>query len=182
MQENKIVKNDILDFKKYLINMERSARTIDKYCRDVGAFIQYLAPGKLVTREIVIGYKSYLQGAYKISSANSMLAALNCFFHYKNWDRYRVSQFKVQRHLMGGEERRLTKEEYARLVTTALHMVILLNMYLSSTCIFTCHCLLIRLNWSICSFMHSTALASDWSMMHCSISIWHWIRISCSFL
>ncbi len=64
----------------------------------------------------------------------------------------------------------------------ALHRVILLNMYLSSTCIFTCHCLLIRLNWSICSFMHSTALASDWSMMHCSISIWHWIRISCSFL
>ena len=30
MQENKIIKNDILDFKKYLINMERSARTIDK--------------------------------------------------------------------------------------------------------------------------------------------------------
>ena len=122
MQENEIGRSDIPGFRKYLINMERSARTIDKYCRDVGAFIQYLAPGKLVTREMVIGYKSYLQGAYKISSANSMLAALNCFFHYKNWDRYRVSQFKVQRHLMGGEERRLTKEEYARLVTTALHM------------------------------------------------------------
>ena len=101
MQENEIVRADILGFRTYLINMERSARTIDKYCRDVGAFIQYLAPGKLVTRETVIEYKSYLQGAYKISSANSMLAALNCFFHYKNWDRYRVSQFKVQRRLMG---------------------------------------------------------------------------------
>ena len=122
MQENEIGKSDIPGFRKYLINMERSARTIDKYCRDVGAFIQYLAPGKLVTRETVIEYKSYLQGAYKISSANSMLAALNCFFHYKNWDRYRVSQFKVQRRLMGGEERRLSKEEYARLVTTALHL------------------------------------------------------------
>lgn len=122
MQENKIIKNDILDFKKYLINMERSARTIDKYCRDVAAFIQYLSPGEMVTREKVIEYKGYLQGSYKVSSANSMLAALNCFFHYKNWDRYRVSQFKVQRHLMGGEERRLTKEEYARLVTTALYL------------------------------------------------------------
>ena len=122
MQENEIVRADILGFRTYLINMERSARTIDKYCRDVGAFIQYLAPGKLVTRETVIEYKSYLQGAYKISSANSMLAALNCFFHYKNWARYRVSQFKVQRRLMGGEERRLSKEEYARLVTTALHL------------------------------------------------------------
>lgn len=80
MQENEIGRSDIPGFRKYLINMERSARTIDKYCRDVGAFIQYLAPGKLVTREMVIGYKSYLQGAYKISSANSMLAALNCFF------------------------------------------------------------------------------------------------------
>lgn len=93
MQENKIVKADILGFRTCLLNMERSARTIDKYCRDVGAFIQYLAPGKLVTREKAMEYKGYLQGAYKISSANSMLAALNCFFHYKNWDRYRVSQF-----------------------------------------------------------------------------------------
>ena len=54
MQENEIVRADILGFRTYLINMERSARTIDKYCRDVGAFIQYLAPGKLVTRETVI--------------------------------------------------------------------------------------------------------------------------------
>ena len=65
MQENEIVRADILGFRTYLINMERSARTIDKYCRDVGAFIQYLAPGKLVTRETVIEYKSYLQGDRK---------------------------------------------------------------------------------------------------------------------
>ena len=35
MQENEIVRADILGFRTYLINMERSARTIDKYCRDV---------------------------------------------------------------------------------------------------------------------------------------------------
>ena len=79
----------------------------------------YAGASQCVTKEVVIGYKRHLQETYKITSANSMLAALNCFFHFKGWDDCRVGLFKVQRQLMGSEDRKLTKEEYKRLIKAA---------------------------------------------------------------
>ena len=112
MEGNVIARSDLTEFKNYLRDRERSVRTIDKYCRDVAAFMGYAGASQCVTKEVVIGYKRHLQETYKITSANSMLAALNCFFHFKGWDDCRVGLFKVQRQLMGSEDRKLTKEEY----------------------------------------------------------------------
>ena len=119
MEGNVIARSDLTEFKNYLRDRERSVRTIDKYCRDVAAFMGYAGASQCVTKEVVIVYKRHLQETYKITSANSMLAALNCFFHFKGWDDCRVGLFKVQRQLMGSEDRKLTKEEYKRLIKAA---------------------------------------------------------------
>ena len=119
MGKNVISKSDMPKFRYYLWDLERSAGTIDKYCRDVAAFIRFTGAGADVTKALVLEYKMYLQEGYKITSANSMLAALNCFFHYKGWDDCRVSLFKVQRCLMASEDRKLTRKEYETLVRAA---------------------------------------------------------------
>ena len=49
-----------------------------------------------------------------------MLIALNRYFVFMGWDECRVKVLKVQKRLFREESRNLTKEEYSRLVETAL--------------------------------------------------------------
>ena len=66
-------------FEQALREEEKSRATIEKYCRDVKAFLGYAGEGAAITKETVIGYKNWLGEHYEISSANSMLAALRKF-------------------------------------------------------------------------------------------------------
>ena len=74
----------LADFQRYLQDEERSPATVDKYLRDVKAFVKYLdrmggnrkgdaAAGiKDLDKEKVREYKQFLKEQYKITSANSM--------------------------------------------------------------------------------------------------------------
>ncbi len=97
---------------------ERSAATIEKYIRDVRHFAEYAAQ-QSVCKALVLEYKECLAKEYALSSANSMLAALNTFFRVVGWDDCCVKQFKLQRQTYLPEEKELTKSEYMRLVSTA---------------------------------------------------------------
>ena len=55
-----LTKEIISDFKEYLILEERSRATVEKYIRDVKAFLAF-ANGAEITKEVVIEYKKYLQ-------------------------------------------------------------------------------------------------------------------------
>ena len=66
---------EIAEFKDHLTLEERSAATIEKYIRDVSAFVAY-AQEAAITKETVIGYKKQLQERYAVRSINSMLASL----------------------------------------------------------------------------------------------------------
>lgn len=103
----------------YLLEEERSENTIGKYQRDLNAFYNFCGENTLITKEIVLRYKEYLGRKYAVSSANSMLAALNSFFHYLRWADCVVKAFKVQRQSFRQKELELTKEEYIRLLRAA---------------------------------------------------------------
>ena len=74
---------DILKkLERNLKNNERSKATVDKYLRDVRRFIEFAGEGNRLDKETVIQYKEYLKTEYKVTSANSMLAAVNYFLRF----------------------------------------------------------------------------------------------------
>lgn len=109
----------IEDYAKFLCMEEKSRLTIEKYIRDLKHFYYFLSENKRVDKECVISYKEYLREKYRVSSANSMLAALNGFFDYLGWEDCRVKQFKIQKVLFCQQDKQLTKKEYERLLDTS---------------------------------------------------------------
>ena len=106
-------------FEQALREEEKSRATIEKYCRDVKAFLGYAGEGAAITKETVIGYKNWLGEHYEITSANSMLAALRKFLRCIGKEDCAVRSFRVQKEAFRGKERELKKEEYFRLLQAA---------------------------------------------------------------
>ena len=105
-------------FEFYLTNEERSVATIEKYMRDVNFFASFVGDAEL-TKQTVLDYKNKLGEIYAVSSANSMIAAMNCFFRFCGWHDLCVKQFKMQRQVYCSEEKELTRAEYVRLLNAA---------------------------------------------------------------
>lgn len=109
----------IQEFEKHLELEERSAQTVEKYARDVRAFMRFAA-GSEVTKETAIAFKQHLIVAgYAVRSVNSMLASINSLFVWLGWLDCRVKALKTQKQIFCPEEKELTKAEYLRLVQTA---------------------------------------------------------------
>lgn len=108
------------DFFDYLLREEKSLATAEKYKRDVLRFIRFATEnnGK-ADKGTVMKYKDYLGENYEISSANSMLAALNSFLRWSGFPHLTVKRFRMQRESFCSEEGILTREEYFRLVKCA---------------------------------------------------------------
>jgi integrase/recombinase XerD len=106
-------------FGQELKEAEKSRATIDKYLRDAARFMGFVGEGKIVTKDIVIAYKEYLAENYAVTSANSMLAAVNSFLRVIRCEDCTVKFFKVQSTAFRAKERELTREEYIRLVEAA---------------------------------------------------------------
>lgn len=105
-------------FRQYLCEDEKSTVTVEKYMRDIHTFARYVGDGE-ITKAVVLSYKEQLGEKYAVASANSMLAALNCFFRFCGWHDLCVKQFKVQKKAFCPAEKELTKGEYRRLVNAA---------------------------------------------------------------
>ncbi len=97
---------------------ERSVATIQKYLRDIEFFRQYVG-GRIINKEIVLKYKNELTNKYNLSSANSMLAALNAFLRFAGWADCCVKQFKIQKNAFCSEDKELTQTEYLCLIRAA---------------------------------------------------------------
>jgi len=109
----------ITAFTIYLKSEEKSENTIEKYIRDVRAFLVYMN-GAEITKDTVIAYKNKLLSEnYAARSINSMLASLNGLFSFLGWADLKVKSIKLQRQIYCPEEKELTKAEYLRLVNTA---------------------------------------------------------------
>lgn len=111
--------NQIDQFRQYLLDEERTPATIEKYMRDIQAFLYHLSDEIEVSRETVISYKKSLLDKYKSTSANSMLVALNRYFAFCGRTDLQVKLFKVQRTSFREQNKELSIEEYKRLVGVA---------------------------------------------------------------
>ena len=114
----KITKQLIGKFKVYLINEDKSSATLEKYLRDVSAFMEWLADS-ILDKSAVLQYKEYLIENYAPASVNSIISSLNSFFAQN--DRYdlRVKFIKIQKQIFTSKDKELTKTEYERLLNAA---------------------------------------------------------------
>lgn len=119
MKEEKICIEQLETFRKFLKREEYSRATVEKYMRDVRRFYEFAGVETVINKEIVIGFKEWLQDNYKVSSANSMIAAVNCFLSWMNLAAYRVKSLKHQRKLFCVRERELSMEEYRCVIEAA---------------------------------------------------------------
>lgn len=114
----KIEAKILQEFELFLRNEERSAATIEKYMRDVKCFVGFIGAEE-VCKQSVMEYKNKLGNSYAVTSANSMIAALNSFLRFCGWHDLCVKQFRVQRQAYCSEEKELTRAEYIRLLEAA---------------------------------------------------------------
>ncbi len=114
----KISEKLIKNFRNYLINEEKSAATLEKYIRDIGAFLEWLGM-RGVDKATVLEYKAYLTRNYKPASVNSVLSSLNSFFTYNEWYDCKVKSLKIQKQIFASKDKELTKAEYERLLDAA---------------------------------------------------------------
>lgn len=109
--------NELERFRDYLREQEKSSHTIEKYCRDVRKFLMFADEDW--DKNTIISFKEYLQAHYKTSSANSMLASLNSYFHFIGRQEYCVRTFRVQKRIFCDERQEMTRSDYQKLVKAA---------------------------------------------------------------
>lgn len=102
-----------------LSELEKSTATIRKYVRDVETFRGWIGRNKQVTKNAVLQFKQVLREKYRLSSANSMISALNVFFKVVDWTECRILTFKTQRATFRSEKKELTVAEFHRLLDAA---------------------------------------------------------------
>ena len=118
--ERKITEELLSDFKRCMYEDEKSATTIEKYLRDLHYFVDF-TNGRSIRKNLTMEYKAELGRCYALTSANSMLAALNAFLRFVGWFDCQVKQFKIQKKAFCSEEKEISKAEYLSLVRTAEH-------------------------------------------------------------
>lgn len=116
--KRQLTKEKIALFEAYLVREERSAATVEKYLHDLRVFYSFAVDKELVKTD-VLDYKSKLLTKYSVASANSMLAAMNAFFHFIGWFDLCVKQYKIQKAAFCAEDKELTKTEYIHLLEAA---------------------------------------------------------------
>lgn len=106
-------------FTVFLKEKESAEATIRKYSADIKVFMEFMGTERKVTKEKLIEYKEWLSDRYALSSANSMIAALNQFLDCLGMGRWKVRRFKQQPQCFRAEEKEMTRDEYLRLRETA---------------------------------------------------------------
>jgi len=115
----KKITNEIIEkYREFLLQEEKAQATIEKYIRDVIAFMSWLS-GQSVEKSIVLEYKKILIENYAPKSVNSIISSLNNFFNYNEWFNCRIKSIKIQKQIFAIQDKELTKEEYERLLKAA---------------------------------------------------------------
>ncbi len=110
---------NIDNYGKFLVSEERENGTIQKYMRDIRAFLKW-AGEKDVNKELVLKWKDSLcKKGYVASTVNSMLSAVNGFFQFMGWTELKLKFMKVQSRTFRDQGKDLCRREYERLVSAA---------------------------------------------------------------
>ena len=109
---------ELLDFRNYLIESEKSELTVKKYIRDVQYFLSWMGNRELNKCQ-VLAYKAELMETHAVTSVNSMLSSVNCYLDFIGRVDCRVKTVRQQKNGFLPKERELSKEEYDRLLKAA---------------------------------------------------------------
>jgi len=119
MKRDMLTQDQLNAFTQYLREEEREFGTIEKYTRDVSAFMSW-ASGRGIDKDLAARWKEHLKdGDFQPETINSKLSALNKFFSFLGWNECRVKYLKIQHKLFRRADRDLTKEDYKKLLDTA---------------------------------------------------------------
>lgn len=114
----KLNKKLIDDFKRHLIEEERTQTTIEKYVRDISFFYKWCRNNE-ITKTIVLEYKQVLCQKYAPTSVNSIVSSINSFFEFAGWHELKIKTLKIQKQIFLNKDKELTKQEYERLLNAA---------------------------------------------------------------
>ena len=114
----KLTKQSILEYRRYLVEEEKSKATLKRYISDIEDFYDWLGEREL-NKLNVLEYKECLINKYAVGSVNTMISSLNSFFSFLEMFELRVRTVRVQKQIFAQKERMLTKSEYERLLLTA---------------------------------------------------------------
>lgn len=114
-----VEEKNIRDYRNYLVREEREKGTIQKYMRDIHAFLKWLGKQD-VSKELVLKWKEALcKKEYAASTVNSMLSAVNGFFQFMGWTELKLKFLKIQNRTFRDQEKDLCRREYERLLSAA---------------------------------------------------------------
>jgi len=113
-----ITQKDLDEYRRTLIERERSGHTIQKYIHDIKLMLSFME-GRALCKELLIEYKAHLTQSYSSSSVNSMLAAANSFLGFLGREDLKLALLKIQRQTFSSGEKELSGEEYSRLIRAA---------------------------------------------------------------
>ena len=102
---------EIEDFAARLREDERSAATVEKYCREAARFAAWLE-GREVNQVLALEYKAQLAESRTPAGVNGAVAALNKLFSFLGLEGCRLKAVKQQRRIFRDEARELTEQEY----------------------------------------------------------------------
>lgn len=119
MKKRTITTKQIVSFRQFLREDERSAATVEKYLREVRLFAAFLNGGEVSKAAVARWKEALLTKGYNPATVNGKLSAVDRFLSFMGWEDCRVKHLKVQRRLFRDAGRELTQEEYRRLVETA---------------------------------------------------------------
>ena len=109
---------EIEDFAARLREDERSAATVEKYCREAARFTAWLE-GREVNQALALAYKAQLAESRTPAGVNGAVAALNKLCSFLGLEGCRLKAVKQQRRIFRDEARELTENEYRRLLAAA---------------------------------------------------------------
>ena len=119
MNEHKSISEHIQAYANHLRLEEKSAATVEKYLRDIRAFICW-PDGREITKERTAEWKAHLtEQGYAPASVNAMLSALNGLLDFLELGTCRVKFLKLQRRMFRDDGRDLTRSDYDALTAAA---------------------------------------------------------------
>jgi integrase len=105
-------------YERALRASRKAERTVRKYVADIGAFLRYCERRQCAAEQGFPLYAESLRQRYKASTCNSYLISINAFLSFAGLAPFRQPLNRIQRRF--SLEHELTKEEYARLLQSAL--------------------------------------------------------------
>lgn len=111
------ITEEIEKMKAMLKKEDRSQNTIEKYSRDVRAFLE--KTGEIDEMSLILYKKRMIEENYKPSSINSMICSVNKYLKCIGKDEYCLKGVRIQKSPYISEERILNRNEYLKLVKAA---------------------------------------------------------------